>query len=62
MTKLNHKTRKTYYRDIGNEWRWRIQARNQRIIHASSEGFKRKADAERNWRLVVRYVLELVND
>jgi uncharacterized protein YegP (UPF0339 family) len=40
------------YRDQKREWRWRIKARNGRVVWASSEGFKRRARAKRNLVLV----------
>jgi uncharacterized protein YegP (UPF0339 family) len=40
------------YRDRKREWRWRIKARNGRIIGASSEGFERRARAKRNLALI----------
>ena len=31
------------YKDRAGEWRWRLRARNGRIVASSGEGFKRKA-------------------
>jgi uncharacterized protein YegP (UPF0339 family) len=38
-----------YYRGKKGEWRWRIKARNGRIVHASSEGFVRLSGARKNF-------------
>ncbi len=32
------------YKDTKGEWRWRLQAANNRIIADSGEGYKNKAD------------------
>ena len=40
-----------YYQDKAGEWRWRITARNNEIVGASTEGFVRKEDAEHNFEL-----------
>ena len=34
------------YRDNDGEFRWRLRARNGRVIASSGEGYKNKADAE----------------
>lgn len=36
------------YKDKAGEWRWTYVARNGNSIAASSEGYSRKADAERS--------------
>ena len=36
------------YRDVKNEWRWRKKAPNGKIIGASTEGYKNKADCVAN--------------
>ena len=42
------------YRDAANEYRWRIRARNGRIVADSGEGYKRKRAAEDAfWRVVL---------
>jgi uncharacterized protein YegP (UPF0339 family) len=35
------------YKDHKKEWRWAYEARNGETIAVSSEGYKRRADAER---------------
>ncbi len=35
------------YKDGKGEWRWRLKARNGRIVADSGEGYKRKAGAEK---------------
>lgn len=37
------------YRDARGEWRWRIVARNGRIVADSGEGYKTAAGALRAW-------------
>ncbi|WP_309386082.1 YegP family protein [Cerasicoccus frondis] len=49
-TKLKPGT--TYLRDRADKWRWRVVSNNNEIIGASSQGFTRKADAERNLALL----------
>lgn len=39
----------TIYQDSAGEWRWRLQARNNRIVATSGEGYTRKRDAIRAW-------------
>lgn len=34
----------TIYRDVNNQWRWRLQTANYRIIANSGEGYYNKAD------------------
>lgn len=38
-----------FYRDAAGEWRWRLKARNGRIVADSAEGYTRKDGAERAW-------------
>jgi len=38
------------YRDKRGEYRWRRKASNGRIVGASSEGYKKKADCEANMK------------
>jgi uncharacterized protein YegP (UPF0339 family) len=33
------------YRDASGEWRWRLKARNGRIVADSAEGYKRRGKA-----------------
>lgn len=40
------------YRDVRNEWRWRLVATNGRIIANSGEGYHNKADCLAGIRLV----------
>lgn len=40
------------YKDKSGEWRWRITANNNDIIGASCEGYKNKADAEKNLKKI----------
>lgn len=40
------------YKDKGGEWRWTYEARNGLTIAVSSEGYNRRADAERGIELM----------
>jgi uncharacterized protein YegP (UPF0339 family) len=40
--------RREVYKDKKDEWRWRVIAPNNRIVQASTEGFKTKAAAIKN--------------
>jgi uncharacterized protein YegP (UPF0339 family) len=55
------------YRDRKREWRWRIKARNGRIVGASSEGFNRRGKAQKNLWLISKalsgsFFVKVVND
>lgn len=41
------------YRDTRGEWRWRLKARNGRIVADSGEGYVRKGGAERAAQKVI---------
>ena len=43
-------------------WRWRVTARNGRIVAASSEGFSRASGAKRNLRTTLRHLVKLVDE
>lgn len=34
------------YKDVKGEWRWRLKARNGKIIAVSGEGYKRKRSVD----------------
>jgi uncharacterized protein YegP (UPF0339 family) len=40
-----------FYKDRRGEWRWRKRAGNNKIVGASSEGFKNRVDCIRNARM-----------
>lgn len=42
----------TYYRDMNSEWRWKLAGANGEKLAHAGESFKRREDAEANWRLV----------
>ena len=42
----------SYYHDADGNWRWRMVAKNGRIIGASSEGYVRLGDAKNNVKAV----------
>jgi uncharacterized protein YegP (UPF0339 family) len=35
------------YRDVSRTWRWRLRARNKKLIACAGEGYRRKADCVR---------------
>lgn len=37
-----------FYEDADGDWRWRRTASNGKIVGASTEGYKNKADCEAN--------------
>lgn len=45
---------------VHGEWRWRVKARNGKIVAASSESFKRRAGAEKNLRRTVELLKALL--
>lgn len=51
------KTKLTIYQDESNLWRWRVQAANNEIIAASSEGFSRKASCIENFEMVTQHIV-----
>lgn len=40
------------YKDRKKEWRWRLRARNGKIVADSGEGYKRKATMLRSFKRV----------
>lgn len=38
-----------YYQDRKKEWRWRLEARNGRIVADCGEGYKRRIDCMRGF-------------
>lgn len=48
------------YKEIGREWRWRVVARNGKIVAASSEGFATRYGAKRNLKSTLRHLTKLV--
>lgn len=40
-------------------WRWRVKARNGRIVAASSEAFASRFNAQRNLRATLRALVRL---
>jgi uncharacterized protein YegP (UPF0339 family) len=49
--------RPRYYKDNDGKWRWMITANNHRRTHASTQGFSRKADAKKNYELMLDMAL-----
>lgn len=48
------------YQDSAGAWRWRLQARNGRVVADSAEGYSRRAGAERAAAALVGAPLMLV--
>lgn len=46
-------SRVEFYQDAKGEHRWRVKAANGETLAESSEGYLRKADAERGYELTV---------
>ena len=40
------------YKDASNQWRWRLEAANNKIIASSGEGYHNKADCKHGIELV----------
>lgn len=38
-----------FYKDERSEWRWRVRAKNGRIVADSGEGYSSKSNAKRAW-------------
>lgn len=45
-----------YFQDEANEWRWRVKARNGRIVAGSLEGYSSRKDAKRAFTTVFQAV------
>jgi uncharacterized protein YegP (UPF0339 family) len=43
----------TVFQDRRGEWRWRLTARNGRVVADCGEGYKRRADLERALKRVI---------
>lgn len=41
-----------FYKDLADEWRWRVTSKNGNIIADSGEGYKNKGDAESGFALL----------
>lgn len=50
---------KTTHPVLKEQWRWRVTARNGKIVAASSEGFRFPSGAKRNFRTTLRYLIKL---
>jgi uncharacterized protein YegP (UPF0339 family) len=44
-----------YYQEEQGDWRWRVKADNSKIVGASTEGYRRRIDAEVNLRSLMAY-------
>lgn len=44
------------YKDRNKQWRWRVRAKNGRILADSAEGYKRRRDCDRGLLLVGRLI------
>ncbi len=50
------------YVDAAGEWRWRLKARNGRILGDSAEGYKRKAACRKVAGRIAGGKIEVVDD
>lgn len=48
------------YKDKSKDWRWRVVATNERIVGASSEGFRRRKTAIANAKKVYLGLLSAI--
>lgn len=46
------------YKDRKGEWRWRVRARNGKIIADSGEGYRRKRDCKHGLELLASCKIE----
>ena len=46
-----------FYKDKQGEWRWRLKARNGKVLADSGEGYKRYAGAEKGARAMIKIIL-----
>ena len=51
----------TIYKTRTNHWRWRVKARNGKIVASSSEEFETQYGAKRNVRTTLNYLNKLVD-
>lgn len=49
-----------YFKDAAGEYRWRLRAKNGRIIADCGEGYKRKRDCKNAYDRIVQYMLDTV--
>jgi len=49
-----------FYPDKSGDWRWRIRARNHRIIAEGGEGYETKAGCVRAYERLAHYMTEEV--
>ena len=45
------------YRDKAGQWRWRMMARNGKIVADSGEGYASRSNAKRAWRAVHKHIV-----
>ena len=50
------------YRDAGGKWRWRMLARNGKIVADSAEGYTRRNGARAAARRLADAILQAVED
>jgi len=46
------------YKDRGKQWRWRIFARNGRVVASSGEAFDSKGNAARSLKSFIRSIIK----
>jgi len=47
------------YKDKKKEWRWKLKAKNGRVIAVSSEGYKRKSSAINSIQLLSNFFFDI---
>lgn len=50
------------YQDDLGEWRWRVRARNGRVVADSGEGYKRRIDCRRGAEVAADMLRIFLND
>jgi len=53
--KPENKVGLTYYTDAEGDWRWKIVAKSGRVVGASTEGYRRLTDCEKNVSLLLNF-------
>ena len=61
LIKVDARFRLEVYRDRSKQYRWRLRARNGRIV-ATGESHPRKRDAKRAFATVVSLILSAITD
>lgn len=49
------------YRDSSKDWRWRLKAKNHKVIAISGEGYRRRAGLDKSLNLI-KQIIEVVEE